>query len=148
MKLSKRVVLKKNSSLPADPAYMIARGIKTLELRVSPQNKSAMKIAKYLKDHSKESDVFDWGLQTHLGHDIAKSQMRGFGGMLSFALDGGYNQAEKFLPSLNRVHLASSLGSVSTLVGLFHTTSQRGINRNVGSPFGYSRKFNPLFSRN
>jgi cystathionine gamma-synthase len=88
------------------------------------------------------------GLQTHLGHDIAKSQMRGFGGMLSFALDGGYNLAEKFLPSLNRVHLATTLGSVITFVGLFHTTSQRGINRNAAYLFGYSRKFIPLFSRN
>ena len=111
------------ASLQADPAYMIARGMKTLELRVSRQNESAMKIASYLKAHSKVRDVFYPGLETHIGHDIAKSQMRGFGGMLSFALDGGYNLVEKFLPSLKLVHLAASLGSVSTLAGPPRTTS-------------------------
>lgn len=111
------------ASLQADPAYMIARGMKTLELRISRQNESALKIARYLKSHAKVRDVFYPGLETHKGHEIAKSQMRGFGGMLSFALDGGYDLVEKFLPSLKLVHLAASLGSVSTLAGPPRTTS-------------------------
>ena len=111
------------ASLQADPAYMIARGMKTLDLRIARQNESALKIARYLKNHSKVSDVFYPGLETHKGHEIAKTQMRGFGGMLSFALDGGYDLVEKFLPSLKLVHLAASLGSVSTLAGPPRTTS-------------------------
>jgi len=111
------------ASLQADPAYMIARGMKTLDLRIGRQNESALKIARYLKNHSKVSDVFYPGLETHKGHEIAKTQMRGFGGMLSFALDGGYDLVEKFLPSLKLVHLAASLGSVSTLAGPPRTTS-------------------------
>ena len=111
------------ASLQADPAYMIARGMKTLELRISRQNESALKIARYLKSHPKVRDVFYPGLETHKGHEIAKSQMRGFGGMLSFALDGEYDLVEKFLPSLKLVHLAASLGSVSTLAGPPRTTS-------------------------
>ncbi len=111
------------ASLQADPAYMIARGMKTLDLRVSRQNESALKIARYLKNHSKIKDVFYPGLETHVGHEIAKSQMRGFGGMLSFAIDGGYDLVEKFLPSLKLVHLAASLGSVSSLAGPPRTTS-------------------------
>jgi cystathionine gamma-synthase len=111
------------ASLQADPAYMIARGMKTLELRIARQNESALKIANYLKRHPKVSDVFYPGLETHTGHEIAKAQMRGFGGMLSFALDGGYDLVEKFLPSLKLVHLAASLGSVSTLAGPPRTTS-------------------------
>lgn len=111
------------ASLQADPAYMIARGMKTLELRITRQNESALKIARYLKSHSKVSDVFYPGLESHKGHEIAKAQMRGFGGMLSFALDGGYELVEKFLPSLQLVHLAASLGSVSTLAGPPRTTS-------------------------
>ena len=99
------------ASLQADTAYMIARGMKTLDLRVSRQNESALKIATYLKGHSKIKDVFYPGLETHIGHEIAKAQMRGFGGMLSFAIDGGYDLVEKFLPSLQLVHLAASLGS-------------------------------------
>lgn len=111
------------ASLQADRAYMIARGMKTLELRIARQNESALKIARYLAAHSKVRSVFYPGLETHTGHEIAKRQMRGFGGMLSFALDGGYEQVEKFLPSLKLVHLAASLGSISTMAGPPRTTS-------------------------
>jgi len=111
------------ASLQADPAYMIARGMKTLDLRIERQNASAMKIATYLQGHSKVKEVFYPGLESHIGHDIAKEQMRGFGGMLSFAFDGGYDLVEKFLPTLKLVHLAASLGSVSTLAGPPRTTS-------------------------
>lgn len=111
------------ASLQADPAYLIARGMKTLALRIQRQNESAMTVAKYLKAHPKVKDVFYPGLETHRGHEIAKQQMRGFGGMLSFVLDGGYELVEKFLPSLRWVHLAASLGSVSTMAGTPRTTS-------------------------
>ena len=111
------------ASLQADPAYMIARGMKTLELRIERQNASALAIARYLKAHAKVKDVYYPGLETHPGHAIAKSQMNGFGGMMSFALDGGYDLVEKFLPTLKLVHLAASLGSVSTLAGPPRTTS-------------------------
>ena len=111
------------ASLQADPAYMIARGMKTLELRIERQNASALKIANYLKAHSKVSDVFYPGLITHPGHLIAKQQMSGFGGIMSFALDGGYEHVKKLLTTLKLVHLAASLGSVSTLAGPPRTTS-------------------------
>ncbi len=111
------------ASLQADPAYMIARGMKTLELRIERQNASALKIATYLKAHPKVKAVFYPGLETHPGHSIAKEQMSGFGGIMSFALNGGYDLVEKFLPSLQLVHLAASLGSVSTLAGPPRTTS-------------------------
>ena len=111
------------ASLQADPAYMIARGMKTLELRIERQNASAMKIARYLKAHPRIKDVFYPGLETHTGHDIASSQMRGFGGMMSFSLDGDYDQVRKLLTQLKLVHLAASLGSVSTLAGPPRTTS-------------------------
>jgi cystathionine gamma-synthase len=111
------------ASLQADPAYMIARGMKTLELRIERQNASALQIAKYLKSHSKVKDVFYPGLESHTGHSIAKSQMRGFGGMMSFSLDGGWEHVKKFLPALQLVHLGASLGSVSTLAGPPRTTS-------------------------
>ena len=111
------------ASLQADPAYMIARGMKTLELRIERQNASALQIARYLKAHKKVSDVFYPGLETHPGHEIAKTQMSGFGGIMSFSLDGGYEYVKKFLPKLQLVHLAASLGSVSTLAGPPRTTS-------------------------
>jgi cystathionine gamma-synthase len=111
------------ASLQADPAYMIARGMKTLELRVQRQNESALKIANWLQKHKKVTGVFYPGLESHPGHAVAKSQMSGFGGVLSFALDGGYENVKKFLPKLRLAHLAASLGSVSTLAGPPKTTS-------------------------
>jgi cystathionine gamma-synthase len=111
------------ASLQADPAYMIARGMKTLELRIERQNASALKIANYLKAHPKVKDVFYPGLGTHPGYSIAKQQMRGFGGIMSFALNGNYDHVKKFLTNLKLVHLAASLGSVSTLAGPPRTTS-------------------------
>ncbi len=111
------------ASLQADPAYMIARGMKTLELRIERQNASAIIIARYLKAHPKVKEVFYPGLETHPGHAIARSQMCGFGGMMSFSLDGNYDRVRKFLTHLKLVHLAASLGSVSTLAGPPRTTS-------------------------
>lgn len=111
------------ASLQADPAYMIARGMKTLDLRIERQNASALTIARYLKAHPKVKEVFYPGLETHTGHAIASKQMRGFGGMMSFSLDGDYESVRKLLTNLKLVHLAASLGSVSTLAGPPRTTS-------------------------
>jgi len=111
------------ASLQPDPAYMISRGMKTLELRIERQNASALRIARFLKAHKKVNDVFYPGLETHAGHQIAKQQMSGFGGMMSFSLNGTYDDVKKFLPRLKIVHLAASLGSVSTLAGPPRTTS-------------------------
>jgi cystathionine gamma-synthase len=110
-------------SLQSTPAYMIARGMKTLELRIERQNSSALKIAQYLKKHPKIENVFYPGLESHQGHDIARSQMSGFGGIMSFAIKGGFDPVKKFLPKLKFVHLAASLGSISTLAGPPRTTS-------------------------
>lgn len=116
------------ASIHPEGAYMIARGMKTLELRIERQNASALKIAHYLKAHKKITDVFYPGLETHAGHSIAKAQMSGFGGMMSFALHGGYDQVKKFLPRLKLTHLAASLGSVGTLAGPPKTTSHVELN--------------------
>ncbi len=97
--------------------------MKTLQLRIERQNASAMKIAHYLQQHPKVNAVYYPGLPSHPGHHIASKQMRGFGGMMSFALAGSYDRVEKFLPSLKLAHLAASLGSVSTLAGPPRTTS-------------------------
>ncbi len=111
------------ASLQADPAYMIARGMKTLELRVERQNASALQIAQYLETHPAVKQVFYPGLPSHAGHRVAALQMRGFGGMMSFALHGGFTAVQKVLPALQFTHLAASLGSVSTLAGPPRTTS-------------------------
>lgn len=111
------------ASLSADAAYLIARGMKTLELRIERQNASALRIARYLQQHPKVAQVFYPGLESHPGYATAQAQMHGFGGILSFSLKNGYSAVQTLLQNLQLVHLAASLGSVSTLAGPPRTTS-------------------------
>lgn len=98
-------------------AYSLLRGMKTLSLRVERQNQSAMTIAKWLQQHPLVEQVNYPGLDTHTHHDIAKRQMKGFGGMLSFSVKGGLDTIKKFLPQLKYAHMAANLGCVETVVG-------------------------------
>lgn len=104
-------------------AYLTLRGMKTLHLRVREQGKNAMALAKYLQTKELVEDVFYPGLETHPNHDIAKKQMKGFGGMLSFAVKGGVDTVRDLLPKLQYVHRAANLGAVETTVGPARTTS-------------------------
>jgi cystathionine gamma-synthase len=104
-------------------AYLMIRGMKTLALRIQHQNESALKIARFLKAHPFVQDVFYPGLETHKNHLIAKKQMRGFGGVLSFILDGDFDAVRTFLPRLKFAHIAANLGSVETVAGPPRTTS-------------------------
>ena len=109
--------------LAAFPAYLLLRGLKTLDLRVQKQNETGLAIARFLKDHPKIDKVFYPGLETHDKHDIAKSQMRGFGGMMSFSVDGDFDALKRFVGHLHYIHRAASLGSVNTLIGPPSVTS-------------------------
>ena len=111
------------ASLHPDSAYDVIRGMKTLELRVNRQNENAMALVNFLNDHPKVKQVYYPGLKSHPGHSIAKKQMRGFGGIFSFELKGGYESVKTLLHNLKYAHLAASLGAVSTLVGPPRTTS-------------------------
>lgn len=104
-------------------AYLILRGMKTLKLRILQQAKSAMEIAEYLQKQELVEAVYYPGLSTHVHHDIAKKQMRGFGGMLSFALKGGMDAVRIFLPRLQFANRAANLGAVETTYGPARTTS-------------------------
>jgi cystathionine gamma-synthase len=104
-------------------AYLLIRGLKTLDLRIERQNSSAMKIARYLEAHPFVEQVFYPGLESHLHHDVARRQMRGFGGMMSFSLKGDFAVVKDFLPRLKLAHRAANLGSVETIVGPPATTS-------------------------
>ncbi len=104
-------------------AYSFIRGMKTLKLRVERQNESALTIARWLQQHPQVEQVNYPGLETHLHHDIAKRQMRGYGGMLSFAVKGGLDAIKVFLPRLQYAHMAANLGCVETVVGPPVTTS-------------------------
>ena len=104
-------------------AYLLLRGIKTLHLRIQRQNANALQIAQFLASHSKVAKVFYPGLATHENHDIARRQMTGFGGILSFALHGGLETVKSFLPRLRFANLAANLGAVETVAGPPATTS-------------------------
>ncbi|WP_176142466.1 cystathionine gamma-synthase family protein [Halobacillus hunanensis] len=104
-------------------AYLLLRGMKTLKLRIDQQNKNAQEIAEFLKSIELVEDVFYPGLETHPNHDIAKEQMNGFGGMLSFSVKGGVETVRHLLPKLKFANRAANLGSVETVVGPSRTTS-------------------------
>lgn len=104
-------------------AYLLLRGMKTLHLRVRQQNEGALRVARFLEKHPMVEAVYYPGLESHAGHEIARRQMRGFGGVLSFAPKGGFEAVRTFLPRLRYAHRAANLGAVETVVGPPSTTS-------------------------
>ncbi len=98
-------------------SYLIDRSLKTLALRVAKQNENALKLALYLDNHSQVTRVYYPGLPEHPGHEIAKKQMHGFGGMLSFELEtNSMVEVESFLSHLKIIQPAVSLGGVDTTI--------------------------------
>ncbi len=104
-------------------AYLLIRSMKTLYLRIRQQNESALHIARWLAEQPAVAAVYYPGLETHPGHDVAVRQMRGFGGVLSFLLDGGFDAVKQVLPRLRLAHRAANLGAVETIAGPPATTS-------------------------
>jgi cystathionine beta-lyase/cystathionine gamma-synthase len=98
------------------PAWLVLRGMKTMALRVRQQNSNAMALAEFLSTHRKVAVVHYPGLKTHPQHQLARKQMRGFGGMLSFEIRGTTKDAMRFTESLKVASLAASLGAIETLV--------------------------------
>lgn len=97
-------------------AFLLGRGLCTLSLRMERSAQNAMIIAEWLLGREEISAVFYPGLKSFPQHEIARSQMRGFGGVLAFELKGGYRAAEKFQDSLKLISRVASLGDVQTLV--------------------------------
>jgi cystathionine gamma-synthase len=131
------------ATLDPTSAYMLIRGIKTLELRVMKQNENAMRISEFLYDHPKVEEVFYPGLDSHLNHKIAAKQMTGFGGIFAFSLKGGFENVKTFLNNLELAHLAASLGSVGTLIGppkvTSHVETSEEERKHLGIPEGLIR---------
>ena len=96
-------------------AFLALRGIQTLELRIQRQNESALKAAAFLAEHPKISAVHYPGLPSHPDHEIAKRQMSGFRGMLSFEINGDFEKTKQFMDELKQIKLATSLGGVTSL---------------------------------
>ncbi|MDR3258058.1 MAG: methionine gamma-lyase [Fusobacteriaceae bacterium] len=100
---------------PAE-AYYTIRGMKTLDVRMERHCKNAQQIAEFLDSNNKVENVYYPGLKSHPGYDIAKKQMRAFGGIIAFELKGGYEAGKIFLNNLKLCSLAVSLGDTETLI--------------------------------
>ncbi|MEW6374506.1 MAG: aminotransferase class I/II-fold pyridoxal phosphate-dependent enzyme [Thermodesulfobacteriota bacterium] len=97
-------------------AWLVLRGIKTLALRMEKGQENALKLARYLETHPKVKWVSYPGLESHPQHNLAKEQMNGFGSMLCFGLNGGFEAGRKMINSVKLCILAVSLGGVETLI--------------------------------
>jgi cystathionine beta-lyase/cystathionine gamma-synthase len=106
-------------------AYALARGLKTLHVRVARQNETAGRVAAWLSSHPRVTRVFYPGLAAHPDHDIARRQMSGFGGMVTFEV-ADYASACRVFDRLNVIRRAASLGGVESLCSLPVLTSQYG----------------------
>ena len=104
-------------------AWLLLRGMKTLALRMARHNSNGQQIAEYLENHPNVEKVYYPGLRTHPQHTLAKRQMKGFGGVVSFELKGDINQTMRFVDNLKLALLAPSLGGAETLVSQPSTAS-------------------------
>jgi cystathionine gamma-synthase len=110
-------------SLQALDAFLLLRSLKTLGLRVQRHNENALALARFLEGEPNVERVYYPGLESHPGHEIARRQMSGYGGVLSFELKGGFEAVTRFLPRLRYAYLAANLGQVETIAGPPATTS-------------------------
>jgi cystathionine gamma-synthase len=97
-------------------AFLVARGLKTLALRVERQNATAQAIAERLEKHPRIERVFYPGLASHATHAVARAQMRGFGGVVSFIAKGGLDGASRIVEAARLARVAVSFGGVETLI--------------------------------
>ncbi|AUX09461.1 cystathionine gamma-lyase [Halalkaliarchaeum desulfuricum] len=104
-----------NGLAPFD-SYLLARGLKTLGVRMRKHEENALALAEYLEAHDRVREVYYPGLESHPQHELASRQMDGYGGVLSFELEGDLWDAKAFLEALETMTLAVSLGGVETLI--------------------------------
>ena len=97
-------------------AYLLVRGLKTFALRMQQHNANGLALAAFLETHPKVRRVYYPGLVSHPSHPIARQQMRGFGGVVSFEIDGTLEQTSAFIDALRIPYIAPSLGGVESLV--------------------------------
>ncbi|MCH7675282.1 aminotransferase class I/II-fold pyridoxal phosphate-dependent enzyme [candidate division KSB1 bacterium] len=114
-------------SMDPHVCFLLHRGVKTLAVRMKHQNESALKIARFLEQHSKITTVNYPGLENNSGHQRARELFDGFSGMLSFELAGGLEEAERFMKNTTLPIIAPSLGGVETLLTRPAITSHAGM---------------------
>jgi cystathionine beta-lyase/cystathionine gamma-synthase len=120
-------------------AYAVNRGLKTLAVRVARQNDSALTLARWLDRDARMLAVFHPGLPSHPDHEVARRQMRGFGGMICIDLAGGYDAACRAYDRLGVFQRAASLGGVESLCSLPVLTSHYGFSDEQLAAAGVTR---------
>ncbi|HTC65028.1 MAG TPA: aminotransferase class I/II-fold pyridoxal phosphate-dependent enzyme [Candidatus Saccharimonadales bacterium] len=134
----REMMISLGGSMDPDPAYLLIRGLKTLEIRVRRQCESAMAVARFLERHPKIQRVHYPGLPSHPSHSLAKQQMTDFGGMLAFDIKGGLQAARRFCDRSQIFLLAASLGGVESLIVLPIYTSHFKLNQKELTAAGVS----------
>ncbi len=102
--------------IDAHCCYLLLRGLKTFGVRMGIQNETAMRVAAFLEEHPCVKRVYYPGLPSHPHHEIAREQMSGFGGVVTFDIKGNLASAKRFLDHLKLCYIAPSLGGVETLI--------------------------------
>lgn len=123
--------------------YMAIRGLKTLSIRMERQNSSGLAIARFLEKHKSIEKVIYPGLESSPYHKIAKKQLKGYGGVISFVIKGGLVESKKFLDNLNVFLLAESLGAVESLIDhpatMTHASVPEDVRKELGILDGFFR---------
>jgi cystathionine gamma-lyase/cystathionine beta-lyase len=123
--------------------WLVLRGIETLPIRMKQHQENALAVANYLKGHPKAKRVLYPGLKSHTGHEIAKRQMKGFGGVVSCELTGGIKGVNTFLRRLKVFSLAESLGGITSLAEhpatMSHASMPKDYRERVGITNGLIR---------
>ncbi|MGD8601280.1 MAG: PLP-dependent transferase, partial [Gemmatimonadota bacterium] len=130
-------------ALDPHAAWLLDRGLRTLDVRVRRQNENAQRLAEWLSEQAGVARVDYPGLPSHPDHAVAKELMDGFGGMVSFVLEGGGASADRLVSALGVALAAPSLGGVETLVSQPRYTSHVGLSEQErqarGVPDGFVR---------
>lgn len=110
-------------------AYLLLRGLKTLDLRVTRHNENGLRVARWLEAHPRVSRVFYPGLESHPDHAVAARLMRGYGGVVTFELDADFDATARFVDHCRIATIAPSLGGVETLIEMPSLTSYWDLTR-------------------
>lgn len=100
----------------ANDAYLLLRGLKTLDLRVRRQNENGLRVARFLETHPAVRRVYYPGLPSHPEHELARQQMAGFGGVVSFEIEGDFERTGRFIDHLRLPYIGPTLGGVESIV--------------------------------
>lgn len=119
-------------------AWLLIRGLKTLELRMNRHGDNAMILARYLQEHEKVEQVWYPGLKSHEGYEVAQDQMMGFGAIITFTVKGGAEKAKELLTKFKMAKLAVSLGDAETLVESPAFMTHRDYDKDRLEEFGLS----------